>query len=282
MQPAKSWAFPAIIFSVAGCNSPTQHFDQEAIRLGLPSEVYRGSEFVHTVYRRDKLRGPSSPRSLHIYLGSDGTPMQAGGPAVDPTPRDPLALRLLALDPEPAIYLGRPCYHGLARLPGCSSKFWTTARYSEEVVGSLEAAVRRFKAENGLERISWFGYSGGGTLAMLLAERFSETQSVVTVAANLDVEAWTEHLGYGRLTYSLNPAARPTLPERVVQRHYVGALDRVVPVDITARALAGKSDKLIVIEHYDHVCCWEQIWPKVLAELAQAIHVSESDQRSAR
>jgi hypothetical protein len=282
MQPAKTWVFPAIIFSITACASPAERFDLEATRLGLQSEIYYGRKFVHSVYRRDKLRGPSSARSLHIYLGSDGTPMQAGGPAADPTPRNPLALRLLALDPKPAIYLGRPCYHGLARSPGCSRKFWTMARYAEEVVGSLQAAIRRFMTANGFERISWFGYSGGGTLAMLLAERFAETQSVVTVAANLDVEAWTEHLGYGRLTYSLNPAARPALPEGIVQRHYVGALDRVVPVEITARALAGKSDELIVIDDYDHVCCWEQIWPEILAELAQAVHESESDQNGDR
>jgi hypothetical protein len=282
MQPATSWIFPAIIFSITACASPAERFAQEAIRLGLRSQVYRGSEFVHTVYRRGMLPGPSSARSLHVYLGSDGTPMRAGGPAADPTPHNALALRLLVLDPEPAIYLGRPCYHGLARSRGCSSKFWTTARYSEEVVGSLEAAVRRLKAENGFERISWLGYSGGGTLAMLLAERFAETQSVVTVAANLEVEEWTEHLGYRPLTDSLNPAARPALPEGIVQRHYVGALDRIVPVEITARALAGRSDELIVIDEYDHVCCWEQIWPGILAELAQAIHESERDQHGDR
>jgi hypothetical protein len=279
MQPGKSWVLPVVAVSVAACASPAQRFDQEAIRLGLQSEIYRVSAFVHTVYRRDKLREPMLSRSLHVYLGSDGTPMRGGGPAADPTPRNALALRLLALDPEPAIYLGRPCYHGLARSPGCSSKLWTTGRYSEGVVHSLEAVVRRFTAANGFARISWFGYSGGGTLAMLLAERFAETQSVLTVAANLDVEAWTQHHGYTPLSESLDPASRPPLPQGIVQQHYVGALDRVVPVEITAQALAlaGESDGLIVVADYGHVCCWERIWPDILRELARALDEREGD-----
>jgi pimeloyl-ACP methyl ester carboxylesterase len=280
MPLATSWALSVIVVSIAACAAPAEHFEQEALRLGLRSEVNQGTGFVHVVYRSDKLQESGSSRSLHVYLGGDGTPMWAGGPAADPTPRNPLVLRLLAIDPQPAIYLGRPCYHGLTRSPGCSGELWTTARYSEEVVGSLEVVVRRLVKANRFERISWFGYSGGGTLAMLLAERFAETQSVVTVAANLDIEAWAEHHDYAPLSASLNPASRPRLPKSIVQRYYVGALDRVVPLDIAAKALglAGESDRFIVIADYDHVCCWDQIWPDILSELGHALDEREGNQ----
>ena len=50
------------------------------------------------------------------------------------------------------------------------------------------------------------GYSGGGVLAMLLAEQFPATQAVVTVAGNLDTDAWAIEHGYSPLRGSLNPA----------------------------------------------------------------------------
>jgi hypothetical protein len=269
--PASYPLFAVIGIGMIACSSPAERFEQEAIRLSLRSETYRGSPFLHMLYRRERLQGPAQSQSLHVYLGSDGTPMRAGFPAGDPTPRNPLALRLLALDPDPAIYLGRPCYHGLARSSGCSSEYWTSARYSEEVVASLAAAVRRFAEANGFEKISWFGYSGGGTLAVLLAQRFAETQSVVTVAANLDTQSWTEHHGYAPLTRSLNPASRRPLPNHVVQRHYFGGRDEVVPAHVTARSLVDSSESLTVFVNYDHVCCWQQAWPRILVELVLQI-----------
>jgi len=52
----------------------------------------------------------SSPRrsglTLHFYLDGDGTPSLAGYPAVDPTPREPLVLDLMALDSGPAMHTG--------------------------------------------------------------------------------------------------------------------------------------------------------------------------------
>ena len=42
---------------------------------------------------------------------------------------------------------------------------------------------------------------------MLLAERLEMTQAVVTIAANLDTDAWTELHGFSALEGSLNPAA---------------------------------------------------------------------------
>ena len=70
-------------------------------------------------------------------------------------------------------------------------RLWTSARYGDEAVASMAAALRPDLAmESGYDRVVWVGHSGGGALAMLLAERVPETTAVVTIAADLDTEAW--------------------------------------------------------------------------------------------
>lgn len=172
----------------------------------------------------------------------------------------------MASDPSPSVYLGRPCYHGLADSPPCSSVVWTSERYSEAVVSSMAAALRRVLDGSTFERVVWLGYSGGGALAMLLAPRFSETTDIVTVAANLDIDAWADLHGYTRLVGSLNPAHQPPLPPGIRQRHYVGARDHIVPKQVVARGSIDAAT-VVTIPSYDHTCCWPTLWPTLLATL---------------
>jgi len=228
----------------------------------MHAESVRGTMFQHVVFTR---AGRPS-RTLHVYLDGDGTPWRVWGPATDPTPRNPLVLRLMALDPDPSLYLGRPCYLGLAETPPCSAALWTAERYSEAVVASMAAALDRFLMGSDVDRLVWFGYSGGGTLATLLAPRFDRSTDLITIAANLDIDAWTDLHGYSRLIGSLNPSRQAPLPARIRQRHYVGAKDRVVPEEVVARGSIDPGT-VIVVPAYDHTCCWEAFWPALLADL---------------
>lgn len=255
----------AISTPIVACTSAARLFDDTAMSLGLEKQTVVGVELLHVLYWRDG--GPN--RSLHIYLDGDGTPELAARPAEDPTPRNALMLRLMALDPGPAVYVGRPCYHGLAAAAECSGDLWTTARYSERVVASTAGAIHGAMIARGYDRITLLGYSGGGTLAMLLAERLPETQAVVTIAANLDIEAWTDHHGHARLAGSLNPITRPPLRRDVVQRHYAGARDAVVPPSVTASGVRGPNATLAVVDGQDHACCWADMWPAILKGLAE-------------
>lgn len=247
------------------CGAPALNFDEQAENLAYERRVIVGTQFKHVIYAK----AGSPEERLHVYLGGDGTPWLAGRPAIDPTPRNPLLLRLLAMDPAPAIYLGRPCYHGHAGDRPCAPWLWTTGRYSEEVVASLARVVRRLVQDGRHSKIAWFGYSGGGTLAVLLAPRFRETDAVVTIAANLDTAAWAAYAWGGDLSGSLNPATLAPLPAHIWQRHYAGGADRIVPPRLTAPAASRLGAELVVVEDYDHACCWEQLWPGIIRDVAR-------------
>ena len=249
---------------MVGCASPAHQWWRHVAGAGLTPSIVAGHGFRHVVVDKPG----RAPGILHVYVDGDGTPWQAGRPAADPTPRNPLVLELMRLDDNPSLYLGRPCYHGLDD-PGCGAGLWTGERYSDRVVSSMAAALRTYVAARDVPRLAFIGYSGGGALAVLLASRFPQAAAVVTVAGNLDTDAWAAHHRYLRLTGSLNPAAHARLPASLYQRHYVGTRDRVVPREIVAGG-AGDPSTVVVVPEFDHVCCWPRLWPAILADLVRA------------
>ena len=258
-----------LVLLLTACVSPVRAWWKYVDDLGFRTSIVVGAPFRHVV-----LEKPGRPaRVLHVYLDGDGTPWHASRPAADPTPRRPLVLELMRLDDHPGLYLGRPCYHGLAGDPDCAPTLWTDARYSERVIASMAAALARHLKSEKQNGLVFIGYSGGGSLAMLLAPRFPQTVAVVTVAANLDIDAWTSHHRYLPLTGSLNPASQPPLPRPVYQRHYVGGRDSVVPPEIVARG-STHDDEVVVVPDFDHVCCWPRLWPSIIEGLARAIEPS--------
>lgn len=255
-----------ILVGDIACMSPAQRWRERATGLGFTTSVIEGTSFRHVVI--EKLE--PSPGLVHVYLDGDGTPWRGQAPAPDPTPRNTLVLELMTMDSTSTLYLGRPCHHGLSDDAKCLPLVWTMQRYSQEVVSSMATALGTIVQARKIDRLAWIGYSGGGVLAMLLASKFPQTVAVITVAANLDIEAWADHHGYLRLSGSLNPAARCPLTPSIYQRHYVGGRDRVVPPHIVANAGVEPS-QLSVLPNYDHVCCWRGIWPSILADLDRGI-----------
>lgn len=262
-------ALCAAAIAAHGCAStPAARYDAVAHDLGLHREIIEGQGYAHAIYLRALA---ASGESLHVYLESDGSPWIAGTRvAEDPTPSEPVALELLRADPSPAVLVGRPCYHGLGSASRCNPRMWTSARYSEAVVASMAGAVQRVAARYRARRLVLIGYSGGGTLAMLLAERLANVRALITIAGNLDTDAWTQLHGYAPLTGSLNPARRAPLPPTIAQLHLAGGRDRNVPAALIEPVVRRQARaQLRVYGDADHGCCWTRLWPQVLGEVAR-------------
>lgn len=261
-------AFMLAISAFVACASPGATFDRFATSNQLNKIVVQGDGFLHAIYRRSTALDSSLP--LHIYLGGDGLPWIGNRPADDPTPRNPLSLRLLALDPDQSVYVGRPCYHGLSDTPECQAKYWTSARYSPAVIGSVVSVINQLIESEGVEEVVLFGFSGGGTIAVLAARDIKATTSVVTVAANLDTDAWSLHHRYDPLVESLNPSLQSPLDSSILQIHLVAENDQKVPPATSQNFFdSNVGASRVSYSGFDHQCCWENIWPDFLSSLPQ-------------
>lgn len=204
--------------------------------------------------------------TLTVYIEGDGLAwVNRSTPAFDPTPANPMALKLALLDDQPAAYLARPCQY--APSPGrqpCERRYWTSHRFAPEVISSSNAAIDQLKARFAADALILVGYSGGGAVALLAAASRTDVARVITVAGNLDHAIWSATENISPLGGSLNPADFAAELGATPQTHLVGGRDRTVP-EYVARSYASRSGpasrvEIIVIPEFDHHCCWTQRW----------------------
>ncbi|MAK82306.1 hypothetical protein [Phenylobacterium sp.] len=200
---------------------------------------------------------PSEARTgqiLTVVIEGDGRAHDRHGRATaDPTPDRAVGLALAEAWPGPTAWLGRPCQY--VRDAACKPADWTTHRFSEEAVAMTDAAVGALMARAGAKQVRLVGWSGGGVMATLVAARRTDVVGLVTIAAPLDLKAWTRSRGLSPLQ-GLDPADLPPIP--APQLHLTGAFDplvRPVVVKETARRLAGPRGQVETWPER-HDCCW--------------------------
>lgn len=253
----------AISALLSACATPTSRIQDYAKSQNFHQSLVKAHGFDHLVFTANL----SDARSvLHVYLEGDGSPWKYRVVTMpDPTPRNPLMLRLMSLDSSAVAYVGRPCYNGQAEDEGCDSTMWTSGRYSKPVVLSMASVINRLVDQNGFNEVKLIGHSGGGALAMLIAQHVARTSHVITVAGNLDIDGWTRHHGYSQLYSSLNPAKQIPLPRHINQWHLVGGRDTVIPPAIVQGFVKQQPGALgIAVQNFSHSCCWEAVWPDIV------------------
>lgn len=222
-------------------------------------------------------------RSLVVYIEGDGLAwISRDQPSLDPTPINPIALRLALAHPvqpgEAVAWLGRPCQY--LRSPDCRIAAWTSHRFSADAVASTQTAIDQLKEKSGAETLTLVGHSGGGVLAALVAARRNDVGRLVTIASPLDHARWTQALSVTPLTGSLNPVHDAERLRRIDQVHLVGRKDRVVPPSVVhgfayalkshPSASAYQALKLIDVtelDGFDHLCCWAREWPALSRQI---------------
>jgi len=221
-----------------------------------------------------RIRTAGKGGTLVVYIEGDGLAWKRTYErSDDPTPLDPVALRLAAADPSPAVaWLARPCqFAGGLTARNCSSDLWTNARYSEAVIATTGEALDRLKAESGATKLALVGYSGGGTVAALAAMRRTDIVWLKTVASPLDIAAFTAHHDVTPLAASLNPADDTAALARLPQIHYVGEDDRIVPPEIDREVVslldADGCAELRVVERTEHRDGWQDAWPHLATDI---------------
>ena len=244
---------------------------QLAAPAGFKESVLSNAQIDLVVFSKPSKQ---ANKALVVYIEGDGRAWKTASlPSNNPTPTNPLALRLAIQDPRPAVaYLARPCQFITLPSRGCSEKLWTNARFSTAVIENMNEAIEKLKHQYGASELVLIGYSGGGAIATLIAAKRTDIKSIITVAGNLDTDTWVKLYRLEPLSESINPASVARSIRNIPQIHYVGAKDDIIPPAISQSFLQkmGSPNKAKVIElpNYDHVCCWTKRWTELLNDAA--------------
>ena len=262
-----------LIWGVSGCAYMTPderrlHAQQIVKQAGWVGESIETSPFDLQVFKPATLVSASH---LTIYIEGDGLAwISRTQPSQNPTPQRPIGLELaLADSSDSVVYLARPCQY-LSNFH-CQISVWTSARFSQQVIHSMNHAIDQLKQQHKTDHLTLVGFSGGGTIAALIAAQRSDVVKLITVASPLDHRHWTELMGISDLEDSLNPVDVVDKLIHVPQVHWVGEKDRVVPKAVAdqfiSRFPANAKPKLILVPEYDHSCCWPESWASNLEQV---------------
>jgi pimeloyl-ACP methyl ester carboxylesterase len=202
---------------------------------------------------------------LTIYIEGDGAHwLLQMAPPPNPTPRKSLVVSLATQDQSPFIlYLARPCqYIDIAQFKDCDPSLWTDGRFSPTAIQLANDVIDKVLLDLPKVRLNLVGHSGGGTLATLLAAKRSDIRCLVTLAAPLDIAAWTQSVSVGSLRLSKNPADPNIQLKNTRQTHFFGEKDAIVKKESIGnyRNFSDNAD-FIVISGFDHTKAWAKQWP---------------------
>lgn len=256
--------FTIAIF-IAGCSkqditrvTEAKNFSQQYIKT-IPFKLY-------SLYHIHDKTDPN----INIYLEGDGRVRKSYTQiSKDPTPKNKTVIELASLDPAPnVVYLARPCQYSPDDLQTiCNNKYWTNARYSEEVVNSINQAIDKVKTDMGATRVNLIGYSGGGTIAVLIAARRGDVNSVRTLAGNLDLTAMQQYYKCKPLNESLDPMDIAYRIRDITQVHFIGAKDKTVPPHVVknfTQKAQLRDRQMVILPDIDHQKGWAKLWPELL------------------
>jgi predicted esterase len=172
------------------------------------------------------------------------------------------------------VYLGRPCqnYGGKSCL---RPKGGGVSRYTEQKVSALNDAVGVIKLNTGASAVRLVGYSGGATMALLIAnlrvsQGLNDVSGIITLAGNLDhlaTQLWhIEKFGGATLGAGVNPIDILDTINHIPVIHYMGAKDEVVPARLS-RKFIEKSNKdcavVVNLQKATHHENWREYFPAI-------------------
>lgn len=229
--------------------------------------LYHSSTFVLQTFFPNETHKNNTNKVLTVFLEGDGYAWVSTTQAsTDPSPMDNIVIQMaINSSYSPKVYISRPCQFTKKYQPDkCDKKYWTHSRYSQEVVNDINQAISHFKTQSNTHEVRLIGYSGGGTIAALIAANRNDVKQLITVASNLDHQYWTELHHIDGLSGSLNPIEYSHDLEKINQIHFVGKDDKNVPVEVINSLVknykTNENTKVILIEGYDHTCCWKENW----------------------
>lgn len=260
----------AIAFLLTSCAVNNQHANVEALTkiTGLTSENLQTKTFV--LLALSKTTAPVN--ILRVYIEGDGFAwINRTTPSEDPTPHNPVGLKLAAADPSPnVLYLARPCQYVSPMPANCTATWWTDKRFSPEVIEAMDEALTIFVKRYPGVQLELVGYSGGGAIAGQLAARRHDVRSLRTVAGNLDVGFVNALHHVSPMPQALSAIDVASTLSSLPQVHFAGTDDSTVPVSVAKhfqQVTGERCVQVVDVPGMDHGSDWAARWPALLARL---------------
>lgn len=235
-----------ILFFVSGCASLPNP-------AGFTFETVKTGTFDIAVWSR--ITPPAD--TLKVFIEGDGlawvSPTQ---PSIDPTPQNSLVLKWAQRTAGNVAYMARPCQYVFS--DKCAVPFWTSARFAPETVDAMDDALKSLIKRYNLKKVELVGYSGGGAMAVLLAQRNQgKASKLTTVAGVLNHADWTSYFGDSPLDESINAFYALKEIAQIPQIHYAGGKDDVVPLKLSEKWADKKT--LVILPNATHAKGWEAV-----------------------
>ena len=235
-------------------------------KMPFMAEEHQTEHFRHLFVQKglDRLDTP-----IIVFIDGDGRPWESRyRVAFDPTPDASLMLHWFEQSELPSIYLGRPCYFGLDD-DACSAYWYTHGRYGEQVVESMVQVLDSLVNERPIILV---GHSGGGTLAVLMAESLPNVIGVISVAGNLQVQNWAQHHQFSELLGSLDPEVIVPKNRQIPERHFYSEQDQQVRSEwILSYSESRPNAEAVLLDVPGHNIGWKGYWNRINQEIRTMI-----------
>ena len=255
-----------IIFFLASCISLEK-------RTNLALDISAKGNFKNFVFNTKNYQIFSAQRLINknqiinIYIEGDGRSwIDRDTISSNPTPTVPFALNFANLDTDNnVIYLARPCQYAFNQK--CNESVWTSHQFSKSVLMSYMEVLDAIKEQNNNDKFNLIAYSGGATIALMLAANRSDVNSIRTIAGNLNHNQLSVLTKTTPLYQSISSNDFIFKTKNVPQIHYYGSKDEVIPNQIYLNYLNSFAKnscvKIIEVAGFKHASKdWEHFWGK--------------------
>lgn len=247
---------------LSGCQgSPKEHLEDLAKNSSLNQPVNINTSYFSI------LGWGNNRNSAHvnIYIEGDGQSWEDPWTiSPDPTPSDPMGFRLALSDTraDSILYLARPCQYTMDKR--CTALDWTSDRFGSKVIQSYDQALDQIKSAWKAKTFTLHAYSGGATVALLVAAHRHDITALVTFAPLLDPIQWAKYHHYSPLVGSLSPLDQAARLKQIPQDHFIGLDDNEVPYSLSARYFSAIPQSPIILVHkipeFNHHSDWPEFW----------------------
>ena len=256
-------------FFLFGCSSDQARINKAfylAQQNNYKHKIIKSSLFPIQIFYQE-----NNSNHAVIYLEGDGLVINKYGEvALDPTPTDPMALRLASIDKRHVtkIVINRPFHY--IKSKHSDSRYWTTARYAPEVIQSILEVLRNCQKQFHFKTIEIVAYSGGASVALLLAPHLENIEQITSFAGNLDHKSWARYHNAGPLFESLDPLKNKAVLGHIPQVHFLGTIDENTTIDLGKQykqQIDTNKVTIVTVEEFDHDSNWPSVWQEQLMKL---------------